>query len=144
MIGSNRLILTRDPKFRLLRDLHLPACNYVIFGSAPMYAHGLRHKIADLDIIARRCAWQTITSLGELKTAPSGNGYMVELYGGQLQFFDQWITPDWDVDKIIQEAVYIDGLPFARLSEVLRSKSQANRSKDQDDLRVLRAYFASH
>lgn len=138
-----KINLTRDPKFQLLRDLHLPVRDYVIFGSAPMYAHGLRQEVADLDVVARRLAWKIVTSLGELMTAPSGNGNMVELYGGQLQFFDQWITPDWDVDKLIDEADSVDGFPFARLSEVLRSKSQANRPKDQEDLNILRAYRAS-
>jgi hypothetical protein len=136
--------LAKDAKFQLLRDLHLPVCDYVIFGSAPMYAHGLRQEIADLDIVARGRAWQIITLLGEPKIAPSGNGNMVELHGGLLQIFDQWITPDWDINKIIDEAEYIDGLPFAQLSEVLCSKSQSNRPKDQEDLHILRTYCSSY
>lgn len=136
--------LAKDSKFQLLRDLCLPEDDYVIFGSAPLYAHGLRQEVADLDIVARGRAWQIVASLGKSKTAPSGNGRMVELYGGKLQFFDRWVTPDWDTDRLIDEAENIDGLPFVQLKNVLRSKSQTNRPKDQKDLHVLHVYYDSH
>ncbi len=69
---------------------------------------------------------------------------MVELYDGELQFFDQWISSDWNVDELIDESSIVDGLPFAQLNQVFRSKLQMNRLRDQDDLRTLRLYYASH
>ena len=139
--GANR---TADPKFELLRGLKLPVSDYVIFGSVPMYVHGLRQEICDLDIVARRLAWQAVTSLGKPTSAPSGYGNMVELYDGELQFFDQWISSNWNVDELIDESSIVDGLPFAQLNQVFRSKLQMNRLRDQDDLRTLRLYYASH
>ena len=133
-----------DPKFRLLRDLKLPASDYVIFGSAPIYIHSLRRAIDDLDIVARRLAWKIVTSLGRPTSAPSGNGTMIELYDGRLQFFDRWISPDWDVDKLIDQADMINGFPFAQLEQVYRSKLQSNRLGDQEDLQALRLYYSSH
>jgi hypothetical protein len=134
---------TTDPKFELVRKLHLPISDYMIFGSAPLYVYRLRDDLIDLDIVACRLAWQIVTSLGTPTKAPSGYGHMVELYGGKLQFFDRWISADWDVDKLIEEADIINSFPIARLKHVLRSKSQTNRPKDQEDLRILRAYYAS-
>jgi hypothetical protein len=135
---------TADPKFELVRKLNLPASDYVIFGSAPVYVHGLRKTLPDLDIVACRLAWRVVTSLGRPDSAPSGYGNMVELYDGKLQFFDRWISPDWDVEELIGRADIINDLPIAQLKQVLRSKLQTNRPKDQEDLRALRSYFDSN
>lgn len=134
---------TADPKFELLRGLDLPVADYVIFGSAAMWARGLRQRIDDIDIVARRLAWKVVASLGTPTTTPSGYGRMVELYDGRLQFFDRWISPGWNVDELIGEAEMIDGLPFAPLKQVYRSKLETNRPKDADDLRALREYYSS-
>jgi len=123
--------------FQALRSLRLPTQDYVIFGSGPLLAHGLREQIGDLDLVARRTAWVAVTALGCPVPAPSGVGRMVRLFDGQIDVFDRWVTEDWDVDALINTAGLIDGLPYASLSAVLAWKQASDRPKDTDDVAAL-------
>jgi hypothetical protein len=49
MAGSLRC----HPLIRRLNAMKLDPDDYVVFGSAPMFAHGLTDTIDDLDIVAR-------------------------------------------------------------------------------------------
>ncbi len=60
---------------------------------------------------------------------------------GRLQFFEHWITQDWDTEALIDNADIIDGLRFAPLMEVLRYKDELNRPKDAADIEVLRHHL---
>ena len=39
--------------FEKLKALRLPASEYVIFGSGPLFAHGLLGEVRDIDVVAR-------------------------------------------------------------------------------------------
>jgi hypothetical protein len=125
---------------RLLLSLHLPTEDYVIFGSGPLLAHGLRDEISDLDIVARRTAWDICCRIQAPQVAPSGHGRMTRLFGGALEVVDLWLCPLWDTDRLIANAEHIDGLPFASLADVIASKWATDRPKDHTDLAALRGY----
>jgi predicted nucleotidyltransferase len=42
----------------LLKSLKLPTEDFAVFGSGPMYAHGIKELGHDLDLIARGVAWE--------------------------------------------------------------------------------------
>ena len=42
-----------------------------------------------------------------------------------------------DVAQVISQAVFIEGLPFARLEDVLHYKQILNRPKDQEHIRLI-------
>ncbi|MCA2219517.1 hypothetical protein [Jidongwangia harbinensis] len=127
---------------RLLTNLRLPVGDYVIFGSGPLLAHGLRTTISDLDIVARDTAWHICASLSAPYPAPSGHGHMIRLYGGALEIVDRWLSPMWDTDRLVDSAQLIDGLPFASLTDVIASKWATDRPKDHTDLHAIRAHTA--
>lgn len=128
--------------FKKLSSLRLPVADYVIFGSAPLLAHGLRTSVGDLDILAREAAWENALSLGPAVTPPSGNGALVSLFGGGIEIFDRWVSDDWKPAELIDAAELIEGFPFVPLPTVLRWKRRANRTKDQHDIAVLEKYLA--
>ncbi|MBO4205283.1 hypothetical protein [Micromonospora echinofusca] len=121
------------PLVRMLRALDLPARDFVIFGSGPLLAHGLRHDLGDLDIVARGAAWQQLTTRCRPVPAPSGHGQVVRL---QIEAVDRWL-PGWDTDHLIDTAEWRHGLPWAPLTEVRRSKQTTARPKDTADLALL-------
>jgi hypothetical protein len=127
---------------RLLMDLHLPTHDYVIFGSGPLLAHGLRTDVGDLDIVARNAAWDICASLARPQPTVSGYGHMICLHGGALEIVDRWFSPLWDTDQLIGNAHYIHGLPFASLTDVVASKWATNRPKDHADLSLIRTFTA--
>jgi hypothetical protein len=127
--------LATHPLIRALRALDLPREHYVVFGSGPLLAAGLRDRIGDLDIVARGPAWQRLTAAFPPVVAPSGHGQMVRLV---IEVADKWL-PGWDTDRLIDSAEYRDGLPFAPLAAVRRSKRATARPKDLRDLALLDA-----
>lgn len=127
--------LDRHPLIRMLRALDLPADDYVVFGSGPLLAHGLRTELGDLDIVARGAAWQRLASMGRAVPTPSGHGQMVRF---QIEATDRWL-PGFETDDLIDGAERHVGIPFVPLAEVCRSKRLTNRPKDHRDLALISA-----
>jgi len=113
--------------FEALRRLALPSGHYAVFGSGPLAIRGLIEEVSDLDVITRGPAWAAVEGLGttvmygEIRTVDLGNG---------LTFGRSWAFGGFDIDRLIDEAEVIDGLPFVRLGPVLEYKRIAGRPKD--------------
>lgn len=127
--------LDHHPLIRMLRALDLPADDYVVFGSGPLLAHGLRTQLGDLDIVARGGAWRRLTAMSQPIPAPSGHGQMVRL---QIEAADRWLR-GFDTDDLIDGAERHAGIPFASLAQVCRSKRHTARPKDFTDLALIHA-----
>lgn len=121
----------------LVTELDLDPCDFVIFGSGPMLAHGLRHDIHDLDIVARGPAWRRVAEHGCPGTGSINGAPMALFWDGLIQFSRGWISADWDSDDLIDRAETIQGWPFARLTDVLAYKQVLLRPKDYPDIAVL-------
>ena len=75
--------------------------------------------------------------LGAVRTAPQGDP-VVWLEGGAIEIFGGWLG--WDIDALIDDAKIIDGLPFARLEDVLAFKRSYGRPKDIAHVRLIEDY----
>jgi hypothetical protein len=127
---------------QLLQSLHLTVHDYVILGSAPLYAHGLISDLPnDVDAVARRSAWEAACRIAQPVRAAKGDS-VVRLFDGAVEIFDGWFGMPWNMDEIIETAEIIDGLPFARLSYIAEFKRTLNRPKDHDHIRKIEAYLA--
>ncbi|MER7566457.1 hypothetical protein ABTZ93_26310 [Streptomyces sp. NPDC097941] len=135
--------LSGHPLIRKLLSLNLPPKDYVIAGSGPLLAHGLRHAIGDLDLVARGAAWKLARGLADPVIAPSGCGHLVSLFQGSIEIFDRWLPGTSEPDAMIDGAEWIQGIPFSSLSEVLAWKERLNRAKDQEDIRLIRRHLRS-
>ena len=123
--------------FRLLDKLALPPSDYVVTGSGPLLAHGLKANIHDLDLIARGEAWAIAEELGKVRPARSATGLRVALFDGDIEIFDHWIGGLNDVDALIDSAEVIDGVPFMSLADTLRWKRELGRAKDLADIQLI-------
>ncbi len=128
-----------SPLFSVLRKLDLPAKNYVVFGSGPLWVRGLRES-HDLDILARGSAWERAKQVGQLGTVVGSDRPVVRIPGMAIEIFDTWYPGAWDEQGIIDRAEMIDGLPFASLADVQAWKKRMGRPKDLADLRLLAEY----
>lgn len=135
--------LSGHPLIRKLSSLNLPPTEYVIAGSGPLLAHGLRDTIGDLDLVARGAAWKIVLGFADPVIAPSGCGRMVSLFRGEIEVFDRWLPGTPDPDAMIDGAERIQGFPFCSLAEVLAWKEKLNREKDQGDIRLIRLHLRS-
>lgn len=134
---STAISVLEHPLIRRLIQADLERDHFVIFGSGPLLAHGIRRNIYDLDVVARASAWhrvceQGVPSAGKISGAPA-----IHFWGGRLQFFHEWISTDWDSDDLIDQAEIIEGLRFARLADVLAYKRILMRPKDIIDIHAI-------
>jgi hypothetical protein len=121
-----------------LRELDMPEGDYALFGSAPLVACGLLREVHDLDVVARGGAWDRAMELGPVRTAPEGDP-VVWLEGGAIEIFGGWLG--WDIDVLIDNSQIIDGLPFARLEDVLAFKLSLGCPKDVAHARLIEGYL---
>ncbi|MGD0069623.1 MAG: hypothetical protein ABSB76_40165 [Streptosporangiaceae bacterium] len=133
-LSENRLIRRL---IKLIAELDLDCRDFVIFGSGPLLARGLRRGIHDLDVVARGTAWQRVSERGIPEVGAISGAPMALFWGDRIQFSPVWISADWDTDDLIDRAEIIQGLPFAQLTDVLAYKQQLNRRKDQPDIKAL-------
>jgi hypothetical protein len=130
------------PLFVKLARLELPIEHYVIAGSGPMLAHGLERQVHDVDVVARKDAWDRAEALGEVVPAPYGRARAVYLYDGDIEVLDSWF--DWTADQLIDDAEIIDGLPFVSLKFTLEWKLEyGNRPADGRDIQMLEEVLRS-
>ena len=113
--------------FDQLQALDLPPTDYAVFGSGPLAVRGLIVEVHDLDVVARGAAWEQAKGLGRVCTAAKGDP-VVWLEGGAIEVFGGWLG--WDIHRLIDNAEIINGLPFARLEDVLAFKLAYGRPKD--------------
>jgi hypothetical protein len=121
----------------LITGLQLDRRDFVIFGSGPLLAHGLRDGIHDLDVVARGPAWQRVLEHGCPGTGSVNGAPMALFWNGLIQFSRGWISADWDADDLIDGAQSIQGWPFAPLADVLAYKEILLRPKDYPDIAAL-------
>jgi hypothetical protein len=131
------------PVIRQLLSLRLEPDDLVVFGSAPLLAHGLRKRIGDLDVVARGAAWQRACQLGDHLTRLDDGTEMIRFYDGLIEISTAWITPRWSADDLIDSADIIDGIRFARLGQVLAYKRYLHRPKDMDDIAMIEALIGT-
>lgn len=129
--------------FDLLRSLGLPMGDYAIFGSGPLIMRGIIEATNDLDVISRGRAWERALRVGELVSLPDG-ARIVSCFDGSVTIGRNWAYGDFDIDKLIDTAEVIDGLPFARLEHVVHYKEIAARPKDVIHLELLAEYQRDH
>ncbi len=122
----------------LVSELDLNVRDFVIFGSGPLLAHGLRDGIHDLDVVARGSAWLRVLEHGCPATGSVNGAPMALFWNGLIQFSRGWISADWDADDLVDRAQSIQGWPFAPLADVLAYKEILLRPKDYPDIAALR------
>lgn len=134
--------------FKDLKGLALPADDFVIAGSAPLYIRDLRDEVSDLDVVAGERCWRQAQPLGSLQPAPYGDVLSVGVVErkarpvGPIEVLNAWFPPLFgNVAQLIENAEVVDGLRFLTLQDTYRWKERLGREKDRDDLSRVRRKF---
>ena len=124
--------------FEDVKKLNLPIGQYAVVGSGVMSAYGIRpHHDVDLIVtknlfvILKNSGWQSVPNRnGVLK---SGN------YEVDADYKYRENQPDHD--ELIRNAEIIEGVPFIRLSELIKFKTALGRDKDKKDIELIEQYL---
>ena len=126
-----------------LQSLALPAGDYAVFGSGPLIVRGIIEATNDLDVISRGAAWDRACELGDLVYLAEHDVEVVSFDDGAITVGTGWAYGEVDIDRLIDTAELIEGLPFVRLEHVVRYKQAAARPKDLIHLRALADYLGA-
>lgn len=125
--------------FDQVKKLNLPIGKYALFGSAPMAIREIR-DCRDIDVIVTQDLWDECSKKPEYKLTRDENGLDC-LVSGNVELWNVWSPGEWDLNKIINEAEVIDGLPFVKLEYVVAWKKIYNREKDLNDIKLINDYL---
>lgn len=123
-----------------LRALSLPGTDYAIFGSGPLLVRGIVDTVGDLDVVCRGEAWVAARASATAERVQEG---VTVVSIGPISFGTSWGLGRFDVDRLINEAEEIDGLPFVRLEHVVAYKLAAGRPKDLAHLQLIEEWAGS-
>ncbi len=120
--------------------------DFLIAGSARLWAGGITHQLSDLDLLVRPKSdtWERAVEIAfehslvfdhtALRTSAYNGDKIALLYGGLIEVCESWLLPDSDTEKLLRTADEIDGLKYLTLPEVIAYKRYLDRPKDRADL----------
>ncbi|GAA2260816.1 hypothetical protein GCM10009853_012360 [Glycomyces scopariae] len=149
---------TRVSGFKLVELLrqHLPADfdpeDFLIAGSARLWAGGITQQLSDLDLLVRPGSptWDRAVELAfehalvfehaPLRTSDYNGDKIACLYSGIVEVCQSWLLPGSDTERLLATADVIDGLRYLPVPEVIAYKRYLDRPKDRIDLAAVEQY----
>jgi hypothetical protein len=130
--------LVAHPYFEAVRALKLPRGDFAVFGSGPLIVRGLIEGSNDLDVLCRGDAWQMVQKIGNVTYLEEYEVTVASICNERVTFGTEWGIGNPDVNALIDEAEIIEGLPFVRLSHVIRYKLERASAKDMQHIEILK------
>lgn len=128
--------------FEEVKRLGLPLGEYVVFGSGPLAARGIRDS-DDIDLFVTSRLYEQLKAEGWPEQPwPEGGGRLVN---GDVEADDTWNYGDYrpTPEEVIARAELINGVPFAPLTEVLAWKRAFGRDKDLHDIELIQDFMSN-
>ncbi len=129
--------------FKKLKELNFPLGEYVLVGSGPLAARGIR-EASDLDIAVTDKLWRQLFDSGHYKTEERyGRLFLAEKNSEDVDIIKQldWEDYPTTVEEAIKSADIIQGFPFLNISETIKFKTALGREKDFRDIEMLKDYL---
>lgn len=126
--------------FEETRKLNFPLGEYVVIGSGPLAARGIR-SARDIDILASKHLFNRLLTDGwQETTEPSSRRCLKKgLYEIHENLHAKNYTPD--TQALIEQAEVLDGIPFLPLTELMHFKQAVGRDKDLRDVERMKTYL---
>lgn len=130
--------------WELVRTQGFSTEEFVVAGSAPLWANGVLERVTDFDLVAVGATWERAWDLGVSGQARITLGSVdhsknVTFFDGRIEVSAHWLPPHSDPHRLIDEADEIDGIRFCSLATLIEYKRAIDRSKDRADLIALRS-----
>lgn len=134
------LPMGREDIIAKIKDQNFPNGSYVVFGSGPLAAAGIR-TTRDIDLVVSPGLYSVLQQQGwRFKADPSGNPMLTK---GVFEVSKCWSFGEYDpsFNDLLNNADFIDGIPFVNLREVRKWKQALARAKDIDDIDDIDRYM---
>jgi hypothetical protein len=125
-----------------IKELNFPSHKYVVVGSGILDILGIR-TASDIDI--------AVTSDLHKKLRETGKWKEEERYGHiflKKDVFEiipqlDWVDYKTTTEEAIESALFIEGVPFMNLEELVKFKTALDREKDFKDIELIKNYLES-
>lgn len=119
-----------------VKRLNLPNNEYVVFGSCPLAAAGLR-EAQDIDLFVSKAVLEKLKESGWQELYKSANDK--PLVYDVFEAHDNWNFSSYSppLEHLLSTATIIDGVPFVSLEEVRNWKISSGRPKDLADVELI-------
>lgn len=124
--------------FKKVKELKLPVGKYALFGSAPLGIRKLK-DCRDIDIVVTEDLWNEYKGKNwKIREMPHNSQC---LWNDEIELWKDWKPGKWYIQKLIDEAEIIDGLPFVKLDYVVKWKRLNGREKDLKDIKAIEEFL---
>lgn len=133
--------MTKQDIIEKVKELNLPAGGYVVFGSCPLAAAGLR-EANDIDVLVSNEVLARLKQAGWEQVDKGENDK--PLTYDVFEAHNSWNFSSYSptLKRLLETADVIDGIPFASLDEVRKWKAASGRPKDLHDIELIDVYFS--
>lgn len=135
--------MTKQEIIEHVRALRLPEGSYVVFGSCPLAAAGIR-EAGDIDLLVSSKVLDQFIRAGwkQVDKGPKDKPYTNGLFEAHANWDFSPYAPT--LAHLLQSADIFDGVPFASLQEVRKWKAASDGAKHEADVRLIDAYLAGN
>jgi hypothetical protein len=132
--------MTVDEIVDKVKALNLPSNSYVVFGSCPLAAAGIR-QANDIDMLVSEPVFENLKQRGwpEAKKSPKDNPLVHDVFEAHFSWSFSSYNPT--LEQLLDTAEFVDGIPFASLQEVRKWKVASGRPKDLTDIELIDNHF---
>ena len=125
-----------------MKELNLPKNTYVVFGSGPMAAAGLRES-NDIDLLVSKDVFVKLKEAGWKEQVKSLDDK--PLTHEIFEAHNNWNFSSYNptLEHLLASATEVEGIPFASLNEVRKWKIASGRPKDLNDVKLIDERFIS-
>ncbi len=128
--------MTKQEIVAKVKELDLPDGSYVVFGSCPLAAAGIR-EAKDIDLLVSKGLFAELKKAGwrVLHKSPTDKPLTHDVF----EAHDNWNFSSYSptLKDLLSTATIIDGVPFASLQEVRKWKLASGRPKDLTDVKLI-------
>ncbi len=119
-----------------VKTLHFPEGSYIVFGSCPMAAAGLR-EAGDIDMLVTKELFNELKQSGWTELVKNENDRPLTMGDFEAHYAWDFSSYKPTLEQLLLTADVIDGIPFASLLEVRKWKLSSGRPKDFDDIKLI-------
>lgn len=132
--------MMKDEIVAKIKAQDFPMGSYVVYGSGPMAAAGIR-PTHDIDLVVLPSLYALLQHQGwRFKDDPHGNPMLMS---GDFEVSKTWVFGSYNpsFQELLETADIIDNIPFVNLHEVKKWKQTYARPKDLDDVKLIDDYL---
>lgn len=132
--------MTKDEIIAKVKALELPAGSFVVFGSCPLAAAGLR-EANDIDMLVSEEAHAMLKAKGwqEIEKGLDDKPLTHDVFDAHTSWNFSAYSPT--LEQLLVSADIYSGIPFAALEEVRKWKAASGRPKDSRDIELIDNYL---